>query len=197
MEHCIISIITNQSLQTLAAAVLLVPGLAAAQGLATVQGTVTDAATTAPVADVRVTITGTVLQAVTDVRGSYRIAGVRPGPVTVQVRRIGYRTVEIRTTLMSGQVYTGDAQLNASVIALVEVVITGTAGELKRRAQAATVSDIGVAKLVQVAPVVSLAQILQSRVPGVSVLAASGTSGTSTQSGASAVPPPSVASLHG
>ncbi|MBI2403556.1 MAG: carboxypeptidase regulatory-like domain-containing protein, partial [Gemmatimonadetes bacterium] len=66
------------------AAALLVPGSAAAQQAATVQGTVTDAATGVPIPEVRVSVTGTPLQAVTDVRGSYRITGVRAGPVTIQ-----------------------------------------------------------------------------------------------------------------
>lgn len=166
---------------TLVAAAFLVPGLVMSQQTATVQGTVTDAATGAPIADVRVSITGTALQAVTDLQGNYRIAVVRPGPVTIQVRRIGYRTVELRTTLTAGQVYTGSAELAMSVMALDEVVVTGTAGELKRRAQAATVSDIGVADLMPVAPVTTLSQVLQSRVAGVSVLSAAGTAGTSTQ----------------
>lgn len=54
----------------LAAAVLLAPGLAAAQQAVTVQGTVTDAATGAPIPETRVSITGTALQAVTDIRGA-------------------------------------------------------------------------------------------------------------------------------
>lgn len=163
------------------AAALLVPALAGAQQTAIVQGTVTDAATGAPIPEVRVSITGTALQAVTDVRGTYRISGVRAGPVTIHVRRIGYRTVELRVNLITGQTYTGDAALQTSVVALDEVVITGTAGELKRRAQAATVSDINVADILPVAPVTTVAQVLQSRVPGISVLGAAGTAGASTQ----------------
>ncbi len=163
------------------AAAMLVPALAGAQQTAIVQGTVTDAATGAPIPEVRVSITGTALQAVTDVRGTYRISGVRAGPVTIQVRRIGYRTLELRVSLLAGQTYTGDAALQTSVVALDEVVVTGTAGELKRRAQAATVSDINVADIVPVAPVTNVAQVLQSRVPGISVLGAAGTAGASTQ----------------
>jgi len=164
-----------------ATAVTLAPGLLAAQQTATVQGTVTDAVTGAPVPETRVTITGTPLQAVTDVRGGYRITNVRAGPATIQVRRIGYRTVELRVVLVAGQTYTGDAQLQTSVVSLDEVVVTGTAGELKRRAQAATVSDIGVADIVPVASVSTVSQVLQSRVPGVSVVGAAGTAGTSSQ----------------
>jgi TonB-linked SusC/RagA family outer membrane protein len=164
----------------LATAVSLVPALLVAQ-TATVQGTVTDAVTGAPIPETRVSVTGTALQAVTDVQGAYRITGVRAGPATLQVRRIGYRTVELRVVLVAGQTYAGDAQLQTSVVSLDEVVVTGTAGELKRRAQAATVSDIGVADIVPVAPVATVAQVLQSRVPGVSVVGAAGSAGTSSQ----------------
>ena len=51
--------------------VLLSVPQALAQQAATVQGTVTDAATGAPLADAQVTIAGTALQAVTDMRGGY------------------------------------------------------------------------------------------------------------------------------
>ena len=163
------------------AAVLLIPGLAAAQEPGTVQGTVTDAATGAPLPEARVTIPGTALQATTDSRGGYRIAGVPAGAVTIELRRIGYRAASIPVTLTSGQVFVGNAQLVASAVALDAVVVTGTAGEQTRRAQAATVAEISVSDLIQVAPVVSVQQILQSRVPGVSVLSASGSSGTSNQ----------------
>ncbi len=160
---------------------LLVPGFAVAQAPAIVQGTVTDAATGAPIPDVRVTITGTVLQATTDARGLYRIVNVPARALTIEMRRIGYRATSIPVTLASGQTFAGNAQLTPSAVALDEVVVTGTAGDQTRRAQAATVAEIAVATLLEVAPVVSVQQILQSRVTGVSVLAASGTSGASNQ----------------
>jgi len=166
----------------LAAALLF--GLAStgwAQDRATVQGTVTDAASGAPIADARVAIVGTTLQASTNVRGFYRITGVPAGTVTVQVRRIGYRTLQTAVTLSDGQEFTGDYRLTGSVVMLEEIVVTGTAGEQKRRAQAATVSDIDVANLVAVAPVTTVSDVLQSRIPGVSVTSASGTSGSSNQ----------------
>jgi TonB-linked SusC/RagA family outer membrane protein len=164
----------------LAATVLLVGGSAAAQ-TATVQGTVVDGASGAPIADARVAIVGTMLQAVTNLRGAYRITGVEPGSVVIQVRRIGYRTADVPVTLGAGQEYTGDFRLTASVVMLEEVVVTGTAGELARRAQAATVSNIDVSSLKDVAPITNVQDALQSRLPGVSVTSASGSSGTSNQ----------------
>lgn len=170
-------------LRSLAAVVALaaIPSLAGAQERATITGTVTDAATGAPVADVRVTVAGTVLQGVTDARGNFRITGVAPGPVTLQARRIGYRSADLQVTLSAGQSYAAAIKLNASVVVLEEVVTSGTAGEQKRRAQAATVAELGVGDLSQVAPITNVASVLQSRVPGVSVLPGSGTSGTAGQ----------------
>jgi len=153
----------------------------AAQERATIQGTVTDAASGAPIADARVAIVGTTLQAVSNARGAYRITGVPAGTLTVRIRRIGYKTFETTLTLAERQEFTGDYPLTASVVLLEEVVVTGTAGAQQRRAQAATVSDIDAAGLTAVAPVSTVADILQSRVPGVSVTSASGTSGTSNQ----------------
>jgi len=174
--------IGNTRLGALLAAALLV-GLAgtawAQQG--TIAGTVTDAASGAPISDARVTIVDTRLQSVTNSRGAYRITGVQPGTVPIEVRRIGYRTAVAQVTLDAGQENTSDFQLTVSVVMLDEVVITGTAGELQRRAQAATVSDINVAGLMEKAPIGNVQDVLQSRVPGVSVTSASGSSGTSNQ----------------
>jgi TonB-linked SusC/RagA family outer membrane protein len=161
-------------------ALVLAPRVVVAQG-ATVEGTITDAASGAPIAEARVGVEGTRLQGVTNQRGYYRIAGVPAGSVTLQVRRIGFKTLSTPVILADGQNFTGDYALTASVVLLEEVVVTGTAGEQRRRAQAATVSDINGAELKEKAPVTDVAEMLQSRVPGVSVTSASGSSGTSNQ----------------
>src|SRR5207237_9930228 len=95
-------------------ALLVVPPLRGQQ-TATVQGIVTDVGSGAPIADARVTITGTLLQSTTNVLGNYRIAGITPGNVTVQVRRIGYKTLSTPLTLAEGQEFTGNYGLTASV----------------------------------------------------------------------------------
>src|SRR5467141_3146574 len=82
-------------------ALLVVPPLRAQQ-TATVQGTITDAASGAPIADARVTIAGTLLQSTSNVLGNYRIAGIPAGNVSVQVRRIGYKTLSAAVTLAEG-----------------------------------------------------------------------------------------------
>jgi TonB-linked SusC/RagA family outer membrane protein len=156
------------------------PRSLAAQG-ANVEGTITDAASLAPLTDAQVTVEGTRLQGVTNARGYYRIGSIPPGTITLQVRRIGYKTLSTSVTLAEGQTFTGDYALTASVVMLEEVVVTGTAGKQERRAQGALVADVNVSDLTQVAPINNTTDALQSRVPGVSVTSASGTSGTSNQ----------------
>jgi len=166
----------------LALATFLAPqGRLAAQGGANVEGTITDAASRAPIADAQVTVEGTRLQGVTNARGYYRIVNIPVGQVTVLVRRIGYKTLSTAVTLADGQNFTGDYALTASVVMLEEVVVTGTAGKQERRAQGAVVADVNVADIAAVAPIHSATDALRSRVPGVSVTGASGSSGTSNQ----------------
>ncbi len=160
--------------------ILGLPGAALAQQ-ASVFGRVTDAATGAAVVDARVQVLGTQLSAVTDPTGNYRITGIQPGLRIIQVRRVGYRAVDLERTFTPGQNYQADFQMSTSVVQLAEIVTTGTVGEQSRRAQAATVAEIGVADIAQISPVTNINQVLQSRVPGISVLAASGTSGSSSQ----------------
>src|SRR2546430_4785019 len=125
---------------------------AVAQQTAAVQGMITDIASGAPIADARVTIVGTVLQSTTNVLGNYRITGIPAGNVSVQVRRIGYKTLTAAVTLAEGQEFTGNYALNASVVQLEEIVVTGTAGDQRARSQAAQVAVLDVAGVRQGRP---------------------------------------------
>jgi TonB-dependent starch-binding outer membrane protein SusC len=156
------------------------PRSLAAQG-ANVEGTITDAASRAPLVDAQVLVEGTRLQGVTNARGYYRIGSIPAGTITLQVRRIGYKTLSTSVTLADNQNFTGDYSLTASVVLLEEVVVTGTAGKQERKAQGAVVADVNVSDLNAVAPLNVATDALRSRVPGVSVTGASGSSGTSNQ----------------
>jgi hypothetical protein len=67
----------------------------AQQGSAVLVGTITDAASSAPIADAVVTVTSPSLQgeelAVTDATGAYRIPGLPPGLYVLRIDRDGYR----------------------------------------------------------------------------------------------------------
>src|SRR2546428_11182719 len=147
----------------LALGALLVAPPLLAQQTAAVQGTVTDGASGAPISGAVVAIVGTTFQGVTNVLGNYRIAGVPAGAITIQVRRIGFKTLSAPVTLAEGQEFAGNYALTASVMQLEEIVVTGTAGPLGRKAQTAAGTDGALAGLRQVAPTPTRAKRLQPR----------------------------------
>jgi TonB-dependent starch-binding outer membrane protein SusC len=120
---------------------------------------------------------------VTNDNGVYRIvvpaAQVTGQTVAIEAGSIGYRSQTHQITLRPGNL-TQNFTLAEQAIQLDEVVVTGTAGAQERRAQAATVATVNASRITQVAPVSTVANLLQARTPGVVLRANSGTSGTST-----------------
>jgi len=157
------------------------PGFLTAQDRTAISGTVTDAATGQPLADVRISVVDAALQSVSDGRGLYRLTGVPVGQVMIQARRIGYRAMDRSVTVPASHPLTVDLALTPSVVTLNEMIVSGTAGDLTRKAQSATVAEIGVSDIAATTPARTLDQVLQSRVPGVSVNAGSGASGTTSE----------------
>ena len=156
---------------------LFAQGGAAASG--TVAGVVTDRLSRLPLQDARIAIPGTTLGALTNARGEYRVPNVPVGRVIVGVYRLGYAAVADTVQMTAGQTVTADFRMNPSVTTLSDVVVTGTVGNQERKAQAATVSSLSAADIKKDAPISNVNELLQSRLPGVAVSAASGTAGTS------------------
>jgi len=165
------------------AAVLLValPSRALLAQTGTISGKVTDAATALPVADARVVIAGTTFEAQTNKDGDYRLTNVKPGLTGVSVFRLGYKASRDSVMVVAGQTATLNIKMAQSVINLSEVVVTGTAGNQERKAQAALVASVKAADIIKDAPITSVANLLQSRVPGVALSSQSGSAGTATQ----------------
>ncbi len=80
--------------------------------------------------------------------------------------------------LTPGTTIRHDFTLTEQAISLQEVVVTGTAGRLERKAQAAVVEKLDAARVTEVAPVNNFQTLLQARVPGVHLDAGSGSVGT-------------------
>ena len=157
-------------------AVLSVPAAAAAQN-GTVTGKVTDRSTRQPVADAQVVIVGTTLVTQTSKEGDYRLSNVPAGRVNVGVFRLGYKAMGDTVRVVAGQTTTKNFDMTSSLVTLSEVVVTGTAGNQERRAQSAQVASVNAAQLTKDAPVSTVSELLQSRVPGVAVSTNSGTAG--------------------
>jgi TonB-linked SusC/RagA family outer membrane protein len=121
------------------------------------------------------------LTSVTNDNGFYRIVipaeRVTNQAVTLRVSSIGYKVAEKQIQLRAGSIQE-DLVMAEEAIALDEVLVTGTAGRQERRAQAAVVSTINAAKVVETAPVQSVANLLQARTPGVMLRSVTGSSGT-------------------
>lgn len=169
-------------LPSLAAALLaltaLVPAAAQAQN-GTLVGKVTDAATGAPLSGATVLVGGTTLLGVTNDAGEYSIVNVRPGLVAVSVQRIGYQAAGDTVRITAGDRITKNFTMTQTVSRLSDVVVTGVTGNTQRKAQAAVVATVQAADIVRNAPISNVNELLQSRLPGVSVNASSGSVGAS------------------
>ena len=147
-------------------------------GTGAVTGRVTDARSGEPLVSVTIAVQGTALGALTERDGSYRIARVPAGTRTIVARRIGYSAGTRTVVAPDGGVVTVDFGLQTSAVNLQEVVVTGTAGNQTRVAQGAVVATVDAAEVIAKAPVSSVTEVLQGRVPGVVVRTSSGTTGT-------------------
>ena len=171
---------TRKALSVVTALMICCPiAVAMAQG-GVIAGKVTDAATKQPVADARVVVTGTGFEAQTNRDGDYRLTNVKAGLTRVSVFRLGYKSAVDTAQVTAGQTTTLNVRMTQSVINLSEVVVTGTAGNQERKAQAALVASVKASDIIRDAPITSVANLLQSRVPGVALTSTSGTAGTAT-----------------
>jgi TonB-linked SusC/RagA family outer membrane protein len=166
------------SLPALAALALVARGARAQD--ATITGKVTNQAQV-PVASAVVAIPRLEAAARTTDAGTYRLVipsgRFTPGQVdTIRVTRVGFAPRSVAVTLRPGA-NTVDIALSELAIALNEVVVSGTAGNQERRAQAATVATVDVSTIVQTAPISNVQQLLTGRVPGVNVTQMTGSSG--------------------
>ncbi len=107
-----------------------------AQGGA-VGGIVVDAATAAPLEGVQVTVQGTSLSATTDAGGRFRIAGITGTRITLSVARLGWamQGVQVQVGTMDIRV-----ELEQFIVQLDAMVVTGTAGDTRKRVLGNSVS---------------------------------------------------------
>lgn len=156
---------------------LLLPGGQLwSQGTGTIRGTVTGAAAQ-PVAGAQVGIVGRTGGDRTNRSGAFVINAVPAGAYTLRVQMIGYGPVSKPVTVTGGETVTVDFELKEVALALNEVVVTGTAGEQTRRSQPAVVGVIDAADMIRTSPKADMANVLQSKMPGVDITQGSGSTG--------------------
>lgn len=140
-----------------------------------VAGTVVDARTLRGLDGAQVQVQGTTVGAMSDASGAFRLTGVQGASVTLQVRRLGFRPATV-----SARVGQTDLRvvLTEQVASLSEVVITGTAEPVERRAIGNAVTKVDAATIQQIAPSPDITNILNGKAAGVVVTQGSGAVGS-------------------
>ena len=139
-------------------------------------GLVTDAGSGRPLSAAQVFIEGTGLGGLTNASGRYLIINVPAGTHTLRVELIGYTSSSQEVTVADDQATTADFGLNEEVIDFDEIVVTGTAGQARRREVGNAIEQINVAEVAE--PVTDVGAMLQARVAGARIQFGSGNSGS-------------------
>ncbi len=159
------------------AVIALIPAVAAGQQTTAITGHVTDAASQAPVPSAQIVVVGTSLGSITRDDGSYRVSGVAPGQVVVRAQRIGYGAKTDTVTVPAGGSATLDFALSATAVTIDQVFVTAT-GQSKRQRESGAAVGVITMDSVKQATVNNFDDVLSSRVPGVVVQSAGGSTGT-------------------
>ena len=145
-----------------------------------ITGVVTDSLSGDPLPGVNVLVRGTQQGASTNAEGNYTITGLEPGTYTLQASFVGYENeVQEGVEVTAGETTMVNFDLQQAQIGLDEVVVTGTAGQARRREVGNSISTIDVEDLVEVP--ISTDNLLAARAPGVTVQLTSGMSGGGAQ----------------
>ena len=110
--------------------------------------------------------------------GIYRIVNVAPGTYTVRATRIGYEAAAQTVSVVAGQSTTADFTMRTASVTLDAVVTTATGEQQRKRETGNSVASIPVADIPHSATP-NMASLLNARAPGVTVIQAGGTTGTS------------------
>lgn len=165
-------------LAALIAAALLPVSTAAAQGGGVVTGRIVDESTNRPLVGATVTIVGTALGDISNAQGDFRVENVPAGPRQVRVSVLGYGAETQEVTVAAGATASVNFALSLSAVELDELVVNAVTGQVERRREMGTnVGSIDAAQI-ENAPITRVADALTARVPGVSVQATQGTTGT-------------------
>ncbi|HEX2080477.1 MAG TPA: TonB-dependent receptor [Longimicrobium sp.] len=142
-----------------------------------IRGRVTEAGSARPVNGAQVLLVGTERGAVTGAGGEFVLVNVPAGRYTLQARMMGYGTAEQTLQVVDGQTATVSLVLSPAAVQLDALVVTGTATATTRRAVGNAVTTINAAEISERVVNQNVAELLQAKAPGVTVLQSSGSPG--------------------
>jgi TonB-linked SusC/RagA family outer membrane protein len=142
-----------------------------------VGGVVQSGATLEPLAGAQVIVEGTTLGTITNDVGRFVIEGIPGTDVTLSVVMLGYATATVQARVGQTDLRILLAQ---TAVQLDELVVTGTAGDTRRRVLGNAVSRID-ADATAMLPVQTVNDLLKGRATGVVVLQGSGVAGSGSE----------------
>ena len=157
----------------LAVLLLLTAGQVAHAQQRTITGTITDDLSRAAIGGVSVSVLGTDIVVVGTSAGTFIVAEVPAGPVTLRFERIGYINRDVEVAANESRI---EVQLGRDVLRLQELVVTGRATAQARRNLANAVSTVSADELARL-PAASIEKSLQGKVTGAVITSNSGSPG--------------------
>jgi len=150
---------------------------AAAQSTGSVVGQVLSGATMQPLRGAQVSLPGLNMGGLTNDSGRFLILNVPQGARQLRVDMIGFETATREITVPAGGTVTVDLTLNETAVSLEEIVVTGTAAEVRAR-EVGNAIDAVTSRNIEALPVTNPENIIGGRVPGVTVSQAGGQPGS-------------------
>jgi hypothetical protein len=150
---------------------------ATAQETGRVTGQITSAQTMRPLDGAQVSIEGTGMGGLANAQGRYLLLNVAPGTYTIRTTIIGYATARQQVTVVAGEVATVDFQLAETALSLDELVVTGTAAEVRAKEVGNSLDAVTSREIENIPVLRNSEDILAGRAPGVTVMGNSGQPG--------------------
>lgn len=151
----------------------------AAQNTGTVTGLVRDAVSLAPLAGAQVAVEGTGVGGLVNNVGRFLLLNVPAGQQTINITLIGYSAGSQTVSVTAGATATVDFRLREQALSLEGVIVTGTAGQARRREVGNVVESITSADI-ELAAITSASEVLQGRASGLQVTGTDGQVGSGT-----------------
>ncbi len=139
-------------------------------------GRVIDSVTQRKIVGVTVVVVGTKLSVVTDTEGAFRMDNVPTGSQSLTAKLLGYRSKTISVTVAQGGAQPVKIPMTQTSTTLSEVVTTVT-GNQRKIEIGNDITTLDVPEIMKQAPITSVTDLLEARVPGLTVMRTSGVPG--------------------
>ncbi len=147
------------------------------QGAGVISGQVVDSATRQALSGAAIQLQGTKLSVLTGSDGTFKFQGVPEGSYTVSVRFIGYKSSQQNVEVKAGRPAELHIRMVVAPTPLSEVVTTVT-GSQRKIEVGNDITTLDVPEIMKQAPITSVTDLLEARVPGLTVMRTSGVPGS-------------------